>query len=232
MEGKFHKLDVDIFLPVPVDWSKLSDIVKNDVVKTDPHNAKTENTEDEKPDITNLATNTILNDKINEVKNEIFSSTYLVTNASRNGKRNDVKGEIPSITNLATIATLTIVENKIPNASDLVKRADYDAKIKDVKNKYFTTSDYNKFTNNARITAKNLINKSVLHEKIKTLTTKKQTKKLATVAKWKTEQTKIEKLQWYDLRLFIGQNCKSKGLSKEKLTTPFTTDNSLSLTIK
>ena len=40
-----------------------------------------------------------------------------------------LKKEIPSITNLATTVALTNVENKIPNVSDLVKKADYDAKI-------------------------------------------------------------------------------------------------------
>ena len=34
------KLDVDKLVPVPVDLSKLSDVVKNDVVKKDVHNVK------------------------------------------------------------------------------------------------------------------------------------------------------------------------------------------------
>ena len=55
------------------------------------------NIEDKIPDITNLATNTTLNTKINEVK---------------------VK--IPNITNLATTIALTAVENKILNVSNLV----------------------------------------------------------------------------------------------------------------
>ena len=38
-----------------------------------------------------------------------------------------------SITNLATTAALTNVENKIPNVSDLVKKADYDAKISEIE---------------------------------------------------------------------------------------------------
>ena len=80
--------------------------------------------------------------------------------------------------------------------SDLVKGADYNAKIKGVKNKYFTTSDYNKFTNNAKMTEKKLINKFVLYEKTKTLTRKKEIKNISIEAKLKTEQTKIEKLQW------------------------------------
>ena len=65
-------------VPVPVDLSKLSDVVKNDVVK-DVHNAKIKDIEDKIPDITNLATNTTLNTKTNEVKNEISSITNLAT---------------------------------------------------------------------------------------------------------------------------------------------------------
>ena len=37
---KVDKLDVDKLVPVPVDLSKLSDVVKNDVVKKDVYNAK------------------------------------------------------------------------------------------------------------------------------------------------------------------------------------------------
>ena len=35
----------------------------------------------------------------------------------------------------------------IPNVSDLLKKKDYDAKLSYIDGKYFTTSDYNKFTN-------------------------------------------------------------------------------------
>ena len=55
--------------------------------------------EDKIPDMTNLATNTILNDGINEAK-----------------------GEIPNITNLATTTALTAVENKIPKTTHLFKK--------------------------------------------------------------------------------------------------------------
>ena len=44
--------------------------------------------------------------------------------------------KIPRITDLATTDALTIVENKIPEVTNLVNKAD------------FTTSDYLKFTNN------------------------------------------------------------------------------------
>ena len=81
--------------------SKLTDVVKNDVVEKDVYNGKIKNTADEIPDITNLATNAILNAKINEVKNKILN-----------------------ITNLATTTTtvFTAVKNKIPNVTNLIKK--------------------------------------------------------------------------------------------------------------
>ena len=97
LKSREDKLDVDKLVPVPVDLSKLSDVLKNDV-KKDLYNAKIRNIEDKKPDITNLATNTTLHAKINEIKNEV-----------------------PSITNLNTTAALTTVENKMHNISDIVK---------------------------------------------------------------------------------------------------------------
>ena len=44
------------------------------------------------PDITKLASNTILNAKVNQIKNEIPSITNLATNASLNAKTKEVKG--------------------------------------------------------------------------------------------------------------------------------------------
>ena len=40
------KSDVDKLIPLPVDLSKLSDVVKNDVAKKDLHKAKIKNIED------------------------------------------------------------------------------------------------------------------------------------------------------------------------------------------
>ena len=99
LKSKVDKLDVDKLVPLLVDLSKLSNVVKNNVVKKDVYNAKIKSIEDKIPDITNLATATTLNAKINEVK-----------------------GEISSITNLSTTTALTAVGNKIPNVSKLVKK--------------------------------------------------------------------------------------------------------------
>ena len=110
------------------------------------YNAKIKNMEDKILDIANLAINTTLTDKTNEVK-----------------------GEVPSITNLATTAALTTVENKIPNVSNLIKKTDYNTKISKIEkkitdhdhsNKYITTLE---FVNNrkfaARLKQANLANK-------------------------------------------------------------------------
>ena len=61
----------------------------------------------------NLATKTILNTKLNEVKNEI-----------------------PSISNLATTSALTSVENKIPSVSNLVKKRIMIQKLVKLKKTY------------------------------------------------------------------------------------------------
>ena len=100
LKSKVDKLDVDKLVPVPVDLSKLSDVVKNDVVKKDVYNAKIKDIEDKIPDITNLTTN--LNANIHEVKNEI-----------------------PSITNLSTTTALTIVENKIPSHNKYITTPEF-----------------------------------------------------------------------------------------------------------
>ena len=112
MQSKFVKLDADKLVPVSVDLSKLSDVVKNIVKK---------NIQDKITAITNLANNFTI---LNEVKNEIPSIISLVTTTALNAKINEVKKKIPNITNLAATTALTAVENKIPNVSNLVKKFD------------------------------------------------------------------------------------------------------------
>ena len=79
MKSKTDKLDVDKLVFFPVDLSKLSDVVKNYVVKKDVYNAKIKNIEDKIPDITNLATNTTLDARIYEVRKEMPSITNLTS---------------------------------------------------------------------------------------------------------------------------------------------------------
>ena len=91
---KTDKLDVDKLVLVPVDLSKINDVVKNDVVKKEVYNAKIKDIEDKIPDIANLATNAT---KVNEVKTEISSITNLVATSALNAKNNEVKNNTPNI---------------------------------------------------------------------------------------------------------------------------------------
>ena len=60
LKTKVDKLDIDKLIPVPVDLSKLSNVLKNEVAKKTEYNAKIKNIEDNIPDISDLATKTIL----------------------------------------------------------------------------------------------------------------------------------------------------------------------------
>ena len=172
MKSKVDKLDVDKLVPVPVDLSKLSDVVKDYTVKKDVYNAKIKSIEDEIPDITSFAT-------INEVKKEIPSITNFATTTSLNVKISVVKKKIPNITNLANTTALIAVENKIPNVNNLVKTTDYNTKISEIENKittdhdhdkYGTTQEFNKLTSEnftARVAQTNLASKSDIANFIK-----------------------------------------------------------------
>ena len=144
MKSKVDKLDVDKLLPVHVDLKKLSDVVKNDVVKKDAYNAKNKNIEDKIPNITDLATNTSLNAKINDVKCEIPDITNKDTAAVLNAKINKVNVETPNTANLATTTPFTAVENNIPNVSNLIQKAEYNTKISETENK-ITDHDHDKY---------------------------------------------------------------------------------------
>ena len=56
------------------------------------------------------------------IENKIADITNVATKTNLNAKINEVKSEILKITNLATTRALTVVENKIPSASNLVKK--------------------------------------------------------------------------------------------------------------
>ena len=119
--------NVDKLVRVAVDLSKLSDAIKNCVVKKEVYNAKIKNIEDIIPDIKNVSANTDLDDKINEVNNEI-----------------------PNITNLTTTTALTAVEDKIRNVSNLVIKTYYNTKMSETtdcdNDKSVTIQEFNKLT--------------------------------------------------------------------------------------
>ena len=67
LKTEADKLDIDKLVPVPVDLSKLSDVIKNDVVKKTDYNAKITEIENKIPGISNLAAKTALNTLENKI---------------------------------------------------------------------------------------------------------------------------------------------------------------------
>ena len=114
------KLDIDKLVPVPVDVSKLSDIVNNDVVKKDVYDKLVTK-------VNNINTSGFLlktkydTGKLKSEK-KIPDTSGLVEKTDYNTKITEIEGKIPDIRNLATKTALATVENKIPNVNNLVKK--------------------------------------------------------------------------------------------------------------
>ena len=120
------KLDIDKLVPVAVDLSKLSDVVKNDVVKKTIYNKSVAQVNS--IDTSRFVLKTKFDTDKAELKNKIPDTSGLVKKTDYNAKITEIEGKIPSISGLATNVVLTAVENKIPNISTLVKKIDYTKK--------------------------------------------------------------------------------------------------------
>ena len=116
-------------MPVPVDLSKLSDVVKNDVVKKAVYDklvAKVNNID---------TSDFVLKTKYQTDKTELEKKIPDVTDFVKKTKLTELENKIPDVSGLATKSALTAVENKIPDVSSLIKKPDYDTKISELENK-------------------------------------------------------------------------------------------------
>ena len=166
LKSRVDKLDIDKLVSVPVDLSKLNDIVKNDVIKKTEYDAKIADIEGKIPDISNLATENALN----TVENKIADTSGLVKKTDQNAKITDLENKITDISNLATEAALTAVENKIPNFSGLGTKTSLTAvenKIPDISNLATKTALTN--VNNIVLDINTLIKKVTMTQKLQTL---------------------------------------------------------------
>ena len=130
LKTEVDNLDIDKLVPVPTDLSKLSNIVKNDVVKKDVYDkliAKVNNI-----DTSGFVLKTKYDTDKSELENKIPDTSGLVKKTDYNTKAADIEGEIPDISNLATKTALNTVENKIPDVSNLVKKPDYSNKVTEI----------------------------------------------------------------------------------------------------
>ena len=145
------KLDIDKLVPVPVNLSNLSDVVKNDVVNKTVYDklvAKVNNI-----DTSRFALKTKYDTDKSELENKIPDTSNLVKKADNNNKITEIKG-------------------KILNVSSFVKKTDYNTKITEIENKlnnhnhdkYFTTTEFNTLAEavfNAGLARANLVAKTI-----------------------------------------------------------------------
>ena len=116
-------------MTVLVDLSKLSDVVKNDVVKKalyDKSVAKGDNID---------TSEFVLKTKYQTDKAKLEKKNPDVTDFVRKTKLTELENKIPDVSGLATKTALTAVENKIPDVSSLVKKTNFDIKIREIKKK-------------------------------------------------------------------------------------------------
>ena len=110
LKTKLDKLDVDKLKPVPTDLSKLSNLVKNDVVKKTDYNKLV--TKVDNIDTSGLLKKTDYNTKITEIEDKIPDTSSFVKKTDYNSKITEIEDKIPDTSNLATKTALTTVENK------------------------------------------------------------------------------------------------------------------------
>ena len=94
LKTEVDKLDIDILVPVPVDLSKLSDVVKNDAVKKTVY------------------------DKLVAKVNNINNSDFVLKIIYQTDKT-ELEKKIPNVTDFIEKAKLDKLEIKFPNVSNL-----------------------------------------------------------------------------------------------------------------
>ena len=135
--------------------AKLSNVVRNDVVKEEYNSLKTK--ADSNDTINFVLKNKYekdgsdFEDKISKIDKKIPDISDLVKKTDFNANVTEIEGKIPSISGLATNTALTVVENIILDVSSFVKKTDYNTKISEIENKinnhnhdkYIATTEFN-----------------------------------------------------------------------------------------
>ena len=116
LKTEVDKLETDKLVPVPVNLSKLSDAVKNAVVKKvvfDKLVAKANNI---------YTSDFVLKTKYKKDKSKLEKKIPDVTDFVKKTKHTELENKILDVSSLARKTALTAVESKIPNVSSLVKK--------------------------------------------------------------------------------------------------------------
>ena len=124
LKTEVDKLDIDKLVPVSVDLSKLSDVVKNVVKKTvyEKLVAKINSI-----DTSGFVLKTKYDADNSELENKIPDTSGLIKKTDYN-KITEIEGKIPHVSSLATKTALTTVENKIPSVSRKLSSLEHLAK--------------------------------------------------------------------------------------------------------
>ena len=100
------KLDIDKLAPVPVNLSKLSDVVKNDVAKKATYDKLAQK-------VNNITTSGfVLKTKYQADKTELEKKIPDMTDFVKKTKLTELENKIPDVSSLATKTSLTAVETK------------------------------------------------------------------------------------------------------------------------
>ena len=178
LKTEVDKIDADKFKTVPVDLAKLSNVVKNEVVKKTDYNAKVTNIESRIAGVTkNTVDNLVDITKLKAVDtNNFVLKTKLASDVTTlENKIDTVDKKIPDISGLATKTNLndylqtstfnskvTEVENKIKSADIIAKSANtkentirsdltsYATDITTIKNDYVTNASLTSQLNNLK----------------------------------------------------------------------------------
>ena len=120
LKSEVNKLDIDKLVLVPTDLSKLSNVVKNDVVNKDVYDKLVVKVNE--IDTSDFVLKTKYDTGKSELENKIPDTRGLSKKTDYNTKITEIEGKTPNVTNLATKTALTTIENKIPSVSNLVKK--------------------------------------------------------------------------------------------------------------
>ena len=207
LKTEVDKLQIDKLAPVSVDLSKLSDVVKNDVIKKTVYDKLVAK-------VNNINTSDfVLKTNYNTDKTELGKKTPDMADFVKEAKLTELENKILDISNLATKTALTVIENKIPSVSNLVKNTDYSTKITEIENKltnhnhdkYIDTSEINRLAAdvfNARLAQASLITKTDFDAKLSSLNRKITANK----SKHLLVENVLNKLKTSDSSYFIGKS--------------------------
>ena len=120
LKSEIDKIDVDKLKTVPVDLSKVSNVVNNEVVKKTVYDKLVAKVN--AIDTSGFVLKTKYDTDKSDLEKKIPDTSGLVKKINYNAKITEIEVKIPNITGLATTASLTTVENKIPNVSNQVNK--------------------------------------------------------------------------------------------------------------